>query len=204
MTTWKLIEALLREDRKFRGDTFVSFKDLQKLAATAKFNPDPRGGAAKVQYQFNPEILQLGDARGNWFDEPGMAMSYATTQSSKEVGAGKGAGGTTVKTNWGGRVHTQHAPIQPHTNDRLGSTMDRYDVVMTAEFGMRMGKHGPVPDVVMTRIAWSPSMGSQQEREARLKALLAGQSVQPLARRPQPERPVNAVPPVTPVRSKGK
>lgn len=195
VNAWKLIEALLREDRRFRGDTFVSFGDLKKLGDAAGFRPDPRGGVAKVQYSFEPDILQLGDSKGNWFPEAGSAMAMATTQSSKEVGAGRGAGGTTVKTNWGGRVHTQHAPVQPSTNDRLGSSMDRYDVMMTAEFGQRINRKGtPVPDVVMTRVAWAPSIGTQEERTERLQALMSGQRAQPLKVRPQGERPVHREP----------
>lgn len=190
MNVWNIIESLLREDRRFRGDTFVSFSDLRKLGAEAKFNPDPKGGVARVQYSFDPSIFQLGDSQGHWYPEEGPAMAMATTQSSKEVGAGRGSGGTTVKTNWGGRVHTQHAPVQPHHNDRLGSSMDRYDVVMTAEFGVRTNKKGiAVPEVVLTRIAWTPSIGSQKERESRLSGLMAGRLQSP-DRRPQGDRPV--------------
>jgi hypothetical protein len=89
--------------------------------------------------------------------------------------------------NAGARM--QMAPVQPHHNDRLGSTMDRYDVIIVADVDMQMNRKGiMVPVATMKRVAWAPSMGSQQEREARLQAALAGRPID-VPRRPQPERP---------------
>lgn len=192
MKTWKRIVEILSEDKQYRGDTFVSLGDLRKLGGKAGFTPDPQGGFANVNYPFLPDFLNLGDTKatmGGWYEELDTALVNATTASAKEISAGMGSGGLMTKGNYGGKVQNSPAPKQPHHNDRLGSTMDRYDVIIVADFDARMNKKGMmVPHTVMKRIAWAPSMGSQEERAARLQSLLAGRPID-LPRRAQGERP---------------
>jgi hypothetical protein len=205
MTAWKhLREFVLAEDRQYRGDTFVKFRDLERLfighperrdGLTGR-PPDPNGGVVVPPrpYEFDPSILSLGDrstTSGGWYDDLDTALAFATSQSDKEIQTGTAQGGTVVKKSYGGKVSMQNAPIRAFHNDRLGSSMDRYDVVIVADFDHRMNRKGVmVPSVTIKRLAWAPSMGSAEERKARLQALLSGQRSQQLPRRPQPDRPI--------------
>lgn len=196
MGVWTLIESILSEDKKFRGDSFVTYADLVKLFVAIKGPkgppPDKNGGAEFGKYKFDPNILALGDSpRGDvfaWQDDLEMALARATTDSAKQI-QGVGAGGTMTKGNWGAKVGMQYAPRTPHHNDRLGSGMDRYDVLMVADIDFVMNSKGMRHPVgILRRIAWAPSMGSQGEREERLQALLAGRQIS-LPRRPMADRP---------------
>jgi hypothetical protein len=203
MSTWNIIESLLSEELQYRGDTFVSYSDLVKLfvgnppksPGFTGQRPDPKGGVATGNYTFDPSILALGDAKKGdinaWWDELDTALARATTASSKEIGAGMGSGGTMTKGTYGNAgAMMKMAPVQPHHNDRLGSTMDRYDVILVADVDMKMNRRGiMVPVATLKRVAWAPSMGTQEERAARLQGLLSGRSAE-LPRRPQPHRPV--------------
>lgn len=209
MSTWKRLNEILSEEKKFRGDTFVNYSDLAKLIAAVIPSggpPDRNGGVEFGDYKFDPNILALGDSpKGDvmaWQDDIGSALARATTDSAKQIQGG-GMGGTMTKGNWGGKVGMQYAPRRPHHNDRLGSNMDRYDVIIVADIDLVMNRKGvAVPVGTLRRVAWAPSMGDQAEREARLQALLSGRQVT-LPRRPQPERPGTAIPPVTPVKKRG-
>jgi hypothetical protein len=192
--TWQLIESILSEDKKFRGDTFVTYSDLAKLlGAMKKPPPDKNGGVEFGNYQFDPTILALGDSpKGDimsWHDDIGDALARATTDSAKQIGGG-GMGGTMTKGNWGGKTQMSYAPKRPHHNDRLGSGMDRYDVVMVADIEMVMNRKGMSrPVATLRRIAWAPAMGDQAAREERLQGLLSGRKAE-LPRRPMADRPV--------------
>lgn len=195
MVTWKNLKRMLGESRQFRGDSFVPFKELQQLFAAAKLpQPDPSGGMVTGNYAFDPTVLALGDAKqGNldaWHDEMDAAVARASTDSAKQIG-GHGAGGTMTKGTYGNAgARMSMAPRNPHHNDRLGSTMDRYDVVISADIDYRINKKGKVvPTGMLKRIAWAPSMGDTQQRGDRLVDLMSGKGVGELPRRPQASRP---------------
>lgn len=200
MKTWRILESILSEDVQYRGDTYVTYGDLVKLFVGSEKSPgitgsppDKRGGMTTGNYKFDPTILALGDSpRGSleaWHDELDTALVRAASDSSKETGGGMGKGGTMVKKNYGGKVTMQMAPNQPHHNDRLGSGMDRYDVVIVADIDQKMNKRGVMVAVgTIKRIAWSPSIGSNEERLQRLQGFLSGQTQQ-LPRRPMADRP---------------
>lgn len=195
MGSWKTLKNMLGEARQFRGDSFVTFKDLQKLFAAAKLPPpDPNGGMAMGNFSFDPEVLALGDAKeGNldaWHDDIDAAVARASTDSAKAIG-GHSAGGMMTKGTYGNAgAQMSRAPNNPHHNDRIGSTMDRYDVVISADIDYRINKRGLiVPTGVLKKVAWSPSMGDSQQRGDRLVALMSGKAASALPRRPQPDRP---------------
>jgi hypothetical protein len=183
MNTWKKLYEYVRtlsESRQFHGKTAIRLKDLQKLGEEIGVEIDPNGGSVRTEYEFNTSIWKP------WYPNMGPAIAVASTQDKRDVQSGKPQGGTIHKTNWGGKVGNVPAPIRPHANDQLGSTMDRYDVLMVAEIEERFNTKGrPVTDGTLTRLCWSPSIGSQQEREARLQALVAGKPPATLSRRPQ-------------------
>lgn len=190
---WNLIESILSEDKKFRGDTFVTYADVAKLVhAVSKKAADKKGGTVFGDLEFDPNILALGDSpKGDiaaWTDDMGDALAKATTDSAKQIQGG-GMGGTMTKGNWGGKVAMSYAPRRPHHNDRLGSGMDRYDVLIVADIEWTITKRGNrVPVGTIRRVAWSPSIGTQEERAQRLQGLMAGRQPEP-PRRPMADRP---------------
>jgi hypothetical protein len=186
MTAWKKLYERVRalsEARMYRGKTDITLADLNRLLQGDEYRPgitgqpaDPKGGMVKCQYEFNPKVWN------GWVGKPGAALAIASTDSAKTVQTGNPQGGVVHKTNWGGRVGMTTAPIRPHHNDRLGSTMDVYDVLMVGD--VLDEKNG-----ILTQIAWSPAQGTAEERRSRLESLLGGGGPQPLRRRPQGDRP---------------
>lgn len=202
MSTWKkLAEQVLAEDRQYRGDTFIPYSELVRLFVGSDNNPgitgrppEKEGGFAVGNYKFDPTILALGDSgRGDlnaWHDDLDTALARASTQSAKELQSGNPQGNHIVKKSYGGRISAQSAPLRPHHNSNIASSMDRYDVIIVAEIDQEVNKRGIMRTVgIIKRIAWAPSMGSQEERSQRLEDLLNGQKVD-LPRRPQATRPV--------------
>lgn len=193
-----LIEAFLVESKMFRGDTAVPLKQLNDLILGKGSQRGILGRPAKregeafdCQYEFDPSIW------GKWYSSQSAALSFAATDSvrgmpGQHVGAPQG--GTVMKRNYGGRV--VYAPGKARSDfEALPSAMDKYDILMRAEVTSRTvvdrktGKPRAVQDGVLTRMAYAPSMGSAEERAARLEDLMAGRTPVPLPRRPQPERP---------------
>lgn len=186
MAAWKTLFEFVRTltEAQYRGQSDVRLTDLQKLGDEIGIDMDPEGGTARVEHHFNPTIWT------GWQMTPGPALAIATTDTKRTVQTGNPQGGTVHKTNWGGKVVNVAAPIRPHHNDRMGTTVDRYDVVMVGDITSRTNAKGKeVQDGVLRRIAWSPAVGSSEQRRARLEALMTGKPVPPLSRRPQPELP---------------
>jgi hypothetical protein len=177
MTAWKRLYEHVRrlsEGTQYRGVSDMRLKDLEELGDAIGINIDPKGGTARVEYKFKPHIMP------GWQDKPGAALAIATTDTKRQVQTGNAQGGTVHKTNWGGTVANVPAPIRRHPNDHMGSTMDRYDVIIVAD----------TDNGVMSRLAWSPGIGSSEERRSRLEMLMAGRQPPPLSRRPQGDLPV--------------
>lgn len=192
-------ESLLRETRMFRGDTAVTFKQLSDLILGKPGGPPgilgrppkKEGEAFDCQYDFDPKIW------GKWYPSQNTALSFAATDPSRgspgqHVGAPQG--GTVMKRNYGGRV--VYAPGKARSDfEALPSAMDRYDVLMRAEVTSTtvVSRKTKRPETVskgtLTRMAYSPAIGSFEERAARLEDLMAGRPAASLPRRPQPERP---------------
>lgn len=193
MSVWLQLETLLREQKQFRGNNSVTLADLQDMLddimdkgeiLDGDLEIDPEGGFIVCKYQFDPKIW------GNWMTNPNAALIMAT--SDKDVVnqyAGRPQGGTVTKKNWGGRIKMD--PGKARTDfERLPSAMDRYDVIMIGEITDHTGAKGNVHKKgILQRVAYSPSIGSSDERLTRLKALANGQQPPPLSRRPQPVRP---------------
>jgi hypothetical protein len=205
MSAWKKLSEILKEERRFRGDSFVPYNELLRLFVgrpgerdgITGVPPDKNGGMVVGAYRFDPSILALGDSSHGdimaWHDDIDVAIARAVTDSVKQI-SGVSQGGTMVKKNYGGRVMMQRAPVSPHYNDRIPSTYDRYDVVIEADIDWVLNRKGTLAPVgIIRKIAWAPSMGSAQERAERLQSLMAGRSIK-LPRRPQPDLPV---PPAT-------
>lgn len=204
MSSWNKAKGLLGEERQFRGDTYVPYSELVRLFVGSEKSPgitghppDKNGGMVRGNYKFDPTMLALGDAKKGsleaWQDNPMVAIAKATSDSANQVQTGNPQGNTVVKKSYGGKVSAMNAPIRPNHNDRLGSSYDRYDVVIDAEIDWVMNRKGVmVPVGTLKGIAWAPSMGSSQERGDRMAALIAGDRGGKAApsRRPQPERPV--------------
>lgn len=192
MAAWKTLLEYVRtlsEDRQYRGTTAVRLKDLQKLGDEIGVQIDPNGGTVRTEHSFDPSIWT------GWQPKIGSALAMASTDSKRDVQSGNAQGGTVMKTSWGGRVVNQPAAIRQSPNSNLGSAMDRYDVMMIADVGTRTNAKGrEVSNAVMTRFCWSPSIGSSEERRARLEMLIAGQKPPPLPRRPQGEVPTPSGP----------
>lgn len=212
MSIWKqLVEFLgrhvLAEERMYRGETAVRMKDIHALFAelTKKkasqdpklgAGPNPDGDAILVQYTADGRVW------GRWSPSIDFAKILGGTDSRSVAGQHSGApqGGTVMKRNYGGRVIYQPGKVRGD-HERLGSAMDRYDVLMVAEvsggaFSTRGNINIPagtkgdqLPKIVVRKIAWSPAIGSSEERQARLQALISGGQVPELPRRPQPEIP---------------
>ncbi len=195
---WLVLESLFRESRQYRGDNSIRFVDLTKLLEAIQDNgslQDPQtsihkdGGSFSCRYDFDPKIW------GKWFPSQDLALSMAAMD--KDVTsqyAGRSQGGTVHKTNWGGRI--VNSPGK-HRGDfeRMSSAMDRYDVLMQGEVEVRTkvdkktGVSSQVPHGTLLRIAYSPSIGSTEDRKARLLAFISGEAAPELARRPQPHVP---------------
>lgn len=196
MGAWKILERLLRENKQYRGDTGITFKDINALMQGSEYNPgvtgqpaNPKGDAVDCNYKFDPAIW------GKWYPSPDPALTMASTdKDTTNQHAGKSQGGMTFKTNWGQKV--VNVPGKARGDfERLPSSMDRYDIMMQGEVGDKphVNKRTGVTTVkkvgILTRVAYAPSIGSADERRARLKAMMAGQDPGPLTRRPQPDRP---------------
>lgn len=197
MRVWNVLEALFRESKQYRGDNEVKFADLEKLihAISEKGKVfdgaelDPKGGVIECEYQFDPSIW------GKWYDKQDVALTMAS--SDKDVVsqyAGRSQGSMTFKTNWGGRVVNMPGKARGDF-ERLPSAMDRYDVLMQGEVADHAKTNRRTGQVTSTkvgrlmRVAYSPGIGSTEERKARLVALISGQAPPALSRRPQPKNP---------------
>lgn len=196
--TWKILEALFRESKQYRGDNSVRLVDLEKMldAIMEKGQiQDPGttihkdGGQFSCHYGFDPKIW------GKWFTSQDLALSMAAMDKDVTAQyAGRSQGHTVHKTNWGGRV--VNSPGKPRGDfERMPSSMDRYDVIMQGEVGprakvnSRTGQTTTADVGTLLRVAYSPSIGSTEERKARLLAFLAGDAAPELRRRPQPHVP---------------
>lgn len=197
MSIWNILENLFRESKQYRGNTDVKMADLEKLIAaiedkgTLHSSPDldPKGGLIQCDYDFDPSIW------GKWYPSQDTALVMASTDKDVvQQYAGRSQGGMTFKTNWHGRV--VNVPGKARGDfERLPSTMDRYDVLMQGEVGPKAktnkstGKTTTVNAGHLIAVAYSPAIGTSEERKARLVALISGQSPAPLSRRPQPKNP---------------
>ncbi len=192
MSAWKMLESLLREDKMWRGDSSVRFQDLHKLldAIVDKGklldggDLHPEGGVITCKYAFDPTVW------GKWYPQQGVALAFAATDKDVVAQhAGRPQGSTTVKQNWGGKI--QNAPGKARGDfEALPSAMDRYDILMQGEVTQTFGPTGkPKQSGVLFKVAYSPIMGSTDERRARLLNLMSGQGPNLLPRRPQPEVP---------------
>ena len=180
----KITEGLISEERSFHGKSAIRLKDLQTLGKKIGVDMNPNGGTARTKYGFNPTIWKP------WHQDIGVALATASTDDKRYVQSGNHQGGTIHKGTYDGRVSNVAAPIRPHDNDKIGSTMDRYDVLMSAEIEDRVNSKGKLTqDGVLTRITWSPSIGTADERRARLEALASGKPAPHLNRRAQGEIP---------------
>lgn len=211
MSAWDLLESLLREEKMYRGETMVRMKDLRalfkKLAGDpekgdkpassdpqVKGEPSPEGGSVVCSYAVDPRVW------GRWSPSLDFAKILAGTDKKDTQFQGQPYGGTVMKRNYGGRVTYQPGPSNADKSPQGGSSMDRYDVLMVADIrgaaeqgkplnwppGQKIG----MPTIIVQKIVWSPAIGTSDERQGRLQALLSGQRAAPLARRPQPELPV--------------
>lgn len=187
MSIWNLIERIvLAEAKMYRGDTGVTFKDVSTMVdKIAKAAANPNGGAFDCQYHFNPNIW------GKWFPNIKLAIAMAASDKGGQH-VGDPQGGMMMKKNYGGRI--SFVPGKPNGDfERLPSSMDRYDILMVGEVTSKPNSiHGkpPIETGMLSRVAYSPSIGSYEERSNRIMALLNGQgSVPTLRRRPQPDRP---------------
>lgn len=195
--SWSLLEALFRESRQYRGDNSVRLKDLESMLAAigekgrildSTTSIDQRGGAFSCQYSFDPKIW------GKWFASQDMALSMAAMDRDVTAQyAGRTQGYTAHKTNWGGRV--VNSPGKARSDfERMPSAMDRYDVLMQGDITSKVkrNKRGELEEVPvgnLLRLAYSPSIGSTEDRKARLLSLISGQAAPELKRRPQPHVP---------------
>lgn len=212
MTAWRFLRSLLEsyvlpEEKMYRGETKVRLKDIEELFSALRGNekippstndpkvlhgnPNPEGDFIECEYHADSRVWR------RWSRSPNYAAIMSSTADDQEVGAPQG--GTVMKRNYGGRI--VYAPGKPRSDhERLGSAMDRYDVMMVAEvqgaaipdtgainFPSDPGK--PPADLVVKRIAWSPAIGSTEERQRRLQTLLGGGVGPTLRRRPQPHVP---------------
>ena len=196
MTAWNILEQLFRESKQYRGDTSIRYQDLQKMImgdGTPNYpglkggRMDKNGAAFDTDYGFTPSIW------GKWYPSQDPALTMASTDKDV-VGqyAGRPQGGTIHKANWGGKV--SNVPGKARGDfERMHSAMDRYDILMqgevtkTTKVNPKTGQTQEVEKGRLYRVAYSPSVGSSEERRARLLALMAGQTPGPLGRRPQPE-----------------
>ena len=207
--TWSVLESLFLESKQYRGDNSVTLTDLQKMVSAIaeagglhtpglvhiekgsrpKANIDKNGGMFSCDFNFDPKIW------GKWFDSQDLALSMAAMD--KDVTsqyAGRSQGHTVHKKNWGGQV--VNTPGKPRGDfERRPSMMDRYDVLMQGEVTKSTKVDKKTKKVVevasgrLLRVAYSPSIGSTEERKARLLALISGKQVPSLSRRPQPHTP---------------
>lgn len=218
VSVWKkLLEFVethvLPEEKMYRGETNVRLQDIQSLFDALKGDekdgpftddpkvlsggtPNPEGDVVNAQYPVDSRVW------GRWSRTPDMAAIFGTTKDEPHPGAPRG--GTVMKRSYGGRVF--YAPGKPSTDhERFGSAMDRYDVMMLgdvedAPIGHERGvtkfptSGKPQGNIVVHKIAWSPAIGSTEERQGRLKGLLMGGSASPLRRRPQPHQPTTPDP----------
>jgi hypothetical protein len=195
---WSLLESLFTESRLYRGDNSIRLVDLNAIlgAIVEKgqlASPDTDihkdGGSFSCHYQFDPKIW------GKWFGSQDLALSMAAMDKDVVAQyAGRSQGHTVHKTNWGGRV--VNSPGKPRGDfERMPSAMDRYDVLMQGDITSRTKRNKktggleevPVGDLL--RIAYSPSIGSTEDRKARLLAFMSGEAAPDLSRRPQPHVP---------------
>jgi hypothetical protein len=207
VSVWKFLaeimdRCILPEEKMYRGESRVRLKDIGELFELLHekgFSTDPQvqgqpkaeGGAIDCHYPADSRVWR------RWSRSPNYAAIMSSTADDQEVG--RPQGGTVMKKNYGGRiVYGAGKPRGDH--ERLGSAMDYYDVMMVGEvhgasipdtgavnFPSDMGK--PPADIMVSRIAWSPAVGSTEERQRRLQSLLGSGSGGPLRRRPQPHMP---------------
>lgn len=188
-STWNIIATtlgMLREGRMYRGQTSIRLQDLQKLADEAGEELNPDGGYMDFGgYNFDPSIWKGWQAKSN------VAAAIATTDDKRDVyHQDVPQGGTVMKRNYGGRVFYQPGATRAHANDKLGSTMDRYDVLMAADLETKTNRNGKEVTIGhLLRVAYSPSVGDYEERRKRLEGLLAGKNVPAPSRRPQAQIP---------------
>lgn len=205
MSFWKIIEGVLRgpirEGKQYNGNTAVRYKDLHKLFVGDEYRPgissdapDPQGGVVDCDYDFNPSI----EGWNKFSPSIKQALAYAAADKvgggSPDQYAGKSQGTHMLKKNWGGQVVA--AGGKPRSDfERMPSAMDRYDVLMIADISEKQvmnkktGKLETRKEGSLKKLAYSPSIGSAEERSARLQALMAGEKPAALKQRPQPNVP---------------
>lgn len=198
MKTWNLLENLIIETHQYRGDTDVRFKDIETLVAeinnkkSLKYGKDlnPDGGLVVCQYKFDPTIWK------KWFPSKDQALAMASTdKDTVNQHAGRSQGGTTMKTTWSGRVVNMPGRAR-RDFEMLSSAFDKYDIIMHGDIKEETSLDKKNKKVItkeagiLYKFAYSPSMGSTEERKMRLMMLLNGQKPSPLHRRPQHELPV--------------
>ena len=187
-TIWNIVESLLSEVKQYRGEHDVRYKDLHRLIKGNEQNPgmdggvlDPKGAAFDTNYKFNPQVWK------DWTTDIRLAIGLNTSSGDQHHGAPQG--GQMNKQNYGGRVSFDAGKARTDF-ERQPSAMDKYDLVMIGDITKVTNKKGiPVEKGIVTRVAYSPAIGSSDERQARLTALLSGQQAPELKRRPQPEVP---------------
>jgi len=204
MNAWNTLREFLNrhilpEERMYRGETGIRLQDLGKLfRAVFGDDPppvDPNGGMVELNWKASPRVWS------RWARTISAAAAFASTGDDQYVG--RHQGGTVMKRNYGGRVVFE--PGKPRSDyERLPSAMDKYDVMMIGDVtGAPVPTDQKVVDlsrkgldnakIIVKRIAWSPSIGSAEERTKRLQDLLAGKQVE-LPRRAQglvPDAPKN-------------
>lgn len=197
-SVWPLIETLFREEKRYRGDNAVRLVDLEKMLdaiiddgdlADPNTTIDPNGGAFSCKYKFDPKIW------GKWFPSQDTALSMAAMDKDVTAQyAGRSQGYTAQKTNWGGKIVASPGKARGDF-ERMPSAMDRYDILMQGDITSRTsrdkktGELKEIPVGNLLRVAYSPSIGSTEERKVRLLALMSGQEVPGLKKRVQPHVP---------------
>jgi hypothetical protein len=190
---WGSLRSLFNESKQYRGDSGISIHKIEKLVdemskeGSLRSDPeiDPEGGYFDCDYHFEPKIW------GKWFPSQDKALAVAATdKDAVDQHAGRSQGGTTMKTTWGQRV--VHMPGRARKDFEMApSAWDTYDVLMQGEVVEVFSKKGGEKSMngTLLRVAYSPAIGSSEDRKARLVALMAGKTPLPLPRRPQPDNP---------------
>ncbi len=201
MKTWKLLEAVLnegtlREDKQFRGASGMRLKDLDKLLRGDDHRPGITGRSPNPDGEMvnGKGYAFSGDIWGPWFSNMAPALSIATSDKAGDNHHGAPQGVHALKKAYGGSV--SFAPGKARTDfERRPSAMDFYDVLMIAEITTTQVLDKKTKKVVQKKngqlitMVYSPSIGSMEERKARLQAMLSGQAAAPLSRRPQSDVP---------------
>lgn len=175
--------STLAESIKYRGTSDTKFSDIEKLidaiskkGLLSKSKVDPNGGWVECKFEFSPKIWK------GWMQSADAAMNHAATdKTTVNTYAGKPQGDKVFKTTWGQKVVAQQGKARTDF-ERHPSAYTLYDLFMVAEI-IDDGKG------ILTKVAYSPAIGSFEERSTRIKTLLAGNIPPPPSKRPQPIRP---------------